>query len=102
MVEMLLDCPFCGGKAKEFTGEDAAPFRWTVECDVCGARVGSDTRHKAHAKWNRRTERTCLVVRSGKPSSTGVPSERRCSECGGRLSRFGGFCQTCGARVVSE
>ncbi len=45
-------------------------------------------------------ERTCLVVRGGEPSPTGVPRELRCSECGGRLSRFGSYCQSCGARVV--
>lgn len=101
MVEMLLDCPFCGGKAKEFTGEDAAPHRWTVECDACGAHVGSGTRHRARTKWNRRAERTCRVVRMGNPSPTGVPRERRCSECGGRLTRFGAYCRNCGARVVS-
>lgn len=58
MAETIKPCPFCGGEAKEFTGEDAAPHRWTVECDSCGAHVGSDTRHKARAKWNRRAERT--------------------------------------------
>ena len=47
-------------------------------------------------------ERTCRVVRDGEPSSTGVPRELRCSECGGRLSRFGSFCPTCGARVVAS
>lgn len=44
-------------------------------------------------------ERTCRVVRLGKPSSTGVPSEWHCSECGGRLTRFGSYCQSCGARI---
>ena len=47
-------------------------------------------------------ERTCHVVRLGKPSQTGVPSERRCSECGGGLTRFGGYCSHCGARIVEE
>ena len=55
-------------------------------------------RHMAE-RWNRRAERTCRVVRGGEPSPTGVPSELRCSECGGRLSRFGSYCPNCGARV---
>ena len=62
MAEELRPCPFCGGEAKEFTGEDAAPHRWTVECDACGAHVGSGTRHRARTKWNRRAERTCRMV----------------------------------------
>lgn len=47
-------------------------------------------------------ERTCRVVRSGEPSPTGVPRERRCSECGGMLTRFGAYCHNCGAKVVDE
>ena len=31
---------------------------------------------------DRDSERTCRVVRGGEPSPTGVPRERRCSECG--------------------
>ena len=55
-------------------------------------------RHMAE-RWNRRAERTCRVERSGEPSSTGVPRERHCSECGGRLTRFGSYCPFCGARI---
>lgn len=47
-------------------------------------------------------ERTCRVVRGGEPSPTGVPRERRCSECGGMLTRFGSYCSHCGARVVGR
>ncbi len=47
-------------------------------------------------------ERTCRVVRGGEPSPTGVPRERRCSECGGMLTRFGSYCPGCGARIVRE
>ena len=47
-------------------------------------------------------ERTCRVVRGGKPSPTGVPRERHCSECGGRLTRFGSYCPHCGARIIKE
>lgn len=98
--EMLLPCPFCGGEAKEFTGEDAAPHRWTVECGRCGAHVGSDTRHKARAKWNRRAERTC---RDLNPPSC---RDFECSECGESNEFTPGFmpnyCPNCGARVVEE
>lgn len=44
-------------------------------------------------------ERTCRAMRSGEPSATGVPRERHCSECGGRLTRFGDYCPNCGARL---
>ena len=96
MTNDLGPCPFCGGDAKEFTGEDAAPHRWTVECDSCGAHVGSDTRHKARAKWNRRAERTCRMVDNG--------CELCCSECDCRhdYDDESNYCHNCGARVVSE
>ena len=47
-------------------------------------------------------ERTCRVVRGGEPSSTGVPRERHCSECGGRLTSFGSYCPHCGSRIIKE
>lgn len=78
MMMRLKPCPFCGGDAKEFTGEDAAPHRWTVECDSCGAHVGSDTRHKARAKWNSRAERTCRNELDGQYDEATF----KCSECG--------------------
>ena len=110
MAEELRCCPFCGGDAKEFTGEDAAPHRWTVECDSCGAHVGSDTRHKARAKWNRRAERTCRVE-CFPPGHEDSLHYEVCSECGTILtaSRPGdghaaraSYCPNCGARVVKE
>lgn len=110
MAETLRACPFCGGEAKEFTGEDAAPHRWTVECDSCGAHVGSDTRHKARAKWNRRAERTCRVE-CYPPGYEDNLHYEVCSECGTILtaSRPGdghaaraSYCPSCGARVVEE
>ena len=102
MTNDLGPCPFCGGDAKEFTGEDAAPHRWTVECDSCGAHVGSDTRHKARAKWNRRSERTCRVV-SAKECG-GVGYAPGCSECGWQMadSMWHNYCPNCGARVMDE
>lgn len=104
MAEELKLCPFCDGEAKEFTGEDAAPHRWSVECVICGAHVGSDTRYRARKKWNRRAERTC---RMGAP----VDGEYRCSECG-HLNRETyradrgwyqpEYCAHCGAKVVER
>lgn len=116
MSEELRPCPFCGGEAKEFTGEDAAPHRWTVECDACGAHVGSGTRHRARTKWNRRAERTCRPeVCDDGAGAWGV----YCSECGYRFAGPYGkrevpehmatrrdimprYCPDCGARVVDE
>ena len=100
MAETLLPCPFCGGDAKEFTGEDAAPHRWTVECDSCGAHVGSDTRHKARAKWNRRAERTCHLLYFD--DGEGYPPNVQCSACGGWLDEYASpdYCPNCGARVI--
>ena len=107
MSEELRPCPFCGGEAKEFTGEDAAPHRWTVECDSCGAHVGSDTRHKARAKWNRRAERACRVG-CYPPGYEDNLHYEVCSECGtiltasrpgDRHSKRANYCPSCGARV---
>ena len=109
MAETLKPCPFCGGEAKEFTGEDAAPHRWTVECDSCGAHVGSDTRHKAHAKWNRRAERTAAVeVSHGshgpEPRFQGDAwtMHHVCSACGGAVDKGDGYCRNCGARLADN
>lgn len=126
MSEELRPCPLCGGEAEEFTGEDAAPHRWTVECDSCGAHVGSDTRHKARAKWNRRaggaceqrrTRRTCRMVDCDSHDTCVVNSElgngdvmsmefgyKQCSECGAYVFDCPTvrYCPSCGAKVVDE
>ena len=60
-------------------------------------RVGSLERPRVYVP-----ERTCRVVRSGEPSPTGVPRKRRCSGCGGMLTRFGAYCPSCGARIIKE
>ena len=102
MAETLRPCPFCGGEAEfETYGGTAC----AVTCRKC--RCGTPTvrlndGERTVDAWNRRAERTCRVVRYGEPSSTGVPRERHCSECGGRLTRFGSYCPHCGARIIKE
>ena len=102
MAETLLPCPFCGGEAEfETYGGTAC----AVVCPSC--RCGTPTMSLADGmaavnRWNLRAERTCRVVRYGEPSPTGVPRERRCSECGGMLTRFGSYCPHCGARIIKE
>ena len=102
MAETLRPCPFCGGEAEfETYGGTAC----AVTCRKC--RCGTPTvrlndGERAVDAWNRRAERTCRVVRYGEPSSTGVPRERHCSECGGRLTRFGSYCPHCGSRIIKE
>lgn len=126
MAETLLPCPLCGSTdLKHYVTNARERNRGVIVCKRCGLRLEaySDDEHKvaqayqgdyksAHEftweqaraavadRWNRRAERTCRVVRYGEPSSTGVPRERRCSECGGTLTRFGSYCHHCGARVV--
>ncbi len=110
MAETLRPCPFCGGTAGvdktnyyfEDSGERAMSS-FVVSCRACGMKTAQHrTEDGAVMAWNRRKERTCRVVRSGEPSATGVPRERRCSECGGMLTRFGSYCPNCGARVARE
>lgn len=115
MTKELRPCPFCGrpdtmcfsNNHEECDDDIDVPTMYIVVCSMhdggCGAHSGYyETKWEAAAAWNRRAERTCRVVRSGEPSPTGVPRERRCSECGGMLTRFGAYCHNCGARVVDE
>ena len=109
MTETLLPCPFCGGEARVIVAdevtdagcEEATVPLYAASCPYCGARGPMAlSEDEAVEAWNRRAERTCRVVRSGEPSPTGVLRERRCSECGGMLTRFGAYYHNCGARVV--
>lgn len=105
MTKELRPCPVCGAAKGLYVIYDEHYMEWLVFCDSCKTSLWNehnDTRDDAISTWNRRAERTCRVVRSGEPSPTGAPRERRCSECGGRLTRFGVYCHNCGARVVDE
>ena len=118
--DLLLPCPMCGGRPWVQVHElDETCVEARVVCAGCHVSTvrecqswrvlcGEDdiTRTlaigRAISLWNRRAERTCRVVRSGETSATGVPRERHCSECGGRLTRFGGYCPDCGARIAGD
>lgn len=103
MAETIKPCPFCGGVHVEVVCQGTRPDDpHVIQCDDCDASAFGMSRDDALAAWNRRAERTCRVVRTGEPSPTGVPRERRCSECGGMLTRFGAYCPGCGARVIGE
>ena len=115
--DLLLDCPFCGGRPwvqVHELGDTCVEARVVCgRCHVSTSReyqswkvsyMGDDLTRtlaigRAISGWNHRSERTCRVVRSGEPSPTGVPRERHCSECGGMLTRFGSYCHNCGARI---
>ena len=103
MAVDIKPCPFCGGVHVEIVNQGSRPDDpHVVQCDDCDASASGMSADEAMAAWNRRAERTCRVVRDGEPSSTGVPRERHCSECGGRLNRFGSYCPHCGARIIKE
>lgn len=109
MAETIRTCPFCGGEAHIKEVVSACSVVYTVgcsdsECMGFETLLCKPTPEEAVAAWNRRAERTCHVVRDGRPSPTGVPSERHCSECGGALmvgdpTRNRRFCPNCGARI---
>lgn len=112
MSEGLMPCFFCecdearvivADEVTDAGAEEATVPLYAASCPYCGAHGPMAlSEEEAVEAWNRRAERTCRVVRSGEPSPTGVPCKRRCSECGGMLTRFGAYCHHCGARVVDE
>lgn len=108
MTTSLKPCPFCGEHAhmKELETAHGSTL-YGVSCPTEGClgfamETYFDTPDEAVKAWNRRFDRTCRVVRMGEPSPTGVPKARCCSECGGRLTRFGVFCPSCGAKVIGD
>ena len=59
MIEILKDCPYCGGKAsiRETSGKLGSPHIFWVGCDTCFATTDAvHTRSEAVEKWNRRAE----------------------------------------------
>lgn len=96
----LKPCPFCGGKAC-ICG--LGKYQKEVYCENCG--TVSDiygTSQKAIEAWNRRAERTCLMVRARWDDGECVWG-CRCTACGDRFTYETGttwrYCPSCGARV---
>lgn len=127
--DLLLDCPFCGGKPYVQThelGDTCVEAR--VVCSAC--HVSTTREHqswrvchgddeltrtlaigRAISAWNRRAERTCRIVKyiDRNPASYGG-LVHRCSACGKALPkalfRNGwtalNYCPRCGARIVGD
>lgn len=97
MSDELMDCPFCGGKAKV---RDASLGAY-VFCTKCLCSTAGETNPaKAIAAWNKRAERTCTMERDADGGWS-------CLACGETLSSWcdswaPDYCPNCGARVLSE
>ena len=111
--DLLLDCPFCGGRPYIQTyelGDTCVDAR--VVCPRCHVSTrrecqswrvsytGDDLTRtiaigRAISLWNRRSERTCEML----PLAAGAVE---CSACGAVLegATVGSYCKECGARVV--
>ena len=114
--DMLLSCPFCGGKPyiQVFEMDDTC-VEARVVCRGCHVSTSREyqgwricyrdddlTRTlaigRAISSWNRRAERTCHCVYDKEICAW------RCSECGGHepVGDHVRYCPHCGARVVGE
>jgi len=54
--EVLLPCPFCGGKASvEIQPTELYKYDWwKIQCLLCGANIRDDLLEDVVAKWNKR------------------------------------------------
>ena len=115
--DLLLDCPFCGGRPwvqVHELGDTCVEARVVCGgCHVSTSReyqswkvsyMGDDLTRtlaigRAISSWNRRAERTCHVERVSTPYHGGPP---RCSACMMPLEPLVNYCPYCGARVVGD
>lgn len=52
--DTLLDCPFCGGKAKEKNISAYGADGYYIVCEECGCRTDKSNKARAMIAWNRR------------------------------------------------
>ena len=66
-TELLLPCPFCGGKAYDHAGMLIGGKKESVHiiCETCGAKVYGVTEAKAIEAWNTRTPEQAVAVTLG-------------------------------------
>lgn len=118
--DLLLDCPFCGGKPYvqvHELGETCVEAR--VVCPMCHVStvrecqswkvsyMGDDLTRtlaigRAISAWNRRAERTCRAVLP--PYEPGVEEIPVCSGCGRQLllEDDDEYCPRCGEKITED
>lgn len=119
--DMLLPCPFCGGKPyiQVYELSDTC-IESRVICRGCHVSTSSECQSwrvfhgdddltrtlaigRAISSWNRRAERTCRMVRARWDDGECVWG-CRCTACGDRFTYETGttwrYCPACGAKVV--